>query len=147
MIRIGDLGHANFLQAGYTIPRSICANLNGRGNIMRKLLLASVFVVAGLHSALASDVAFEDMIGRWCVVGLGNINTFSKTQLFVQTPKGNSRTVEILKTQVDGNRIRIDFTIRPDAYTVYELSADRRTLIQIPNSGGDMGPRYELHRC
>jgi hypothetical protein len=95
----------------------------------------------------AHDAVFDDILGRWCVAGLGNFNTFSRDQLLVQFPNGNSRTFGILRTEVTGNRIHIYWTIKANADTVYDISDDRRTLIQVPNSSGDMGPRLELHRC
>jgi hypothetical protein len=115
--------------------------------MMRKFLLASAVLVAGSNGAWATDVAFDDILGRWCVVGLGNSNTFSRTKLLVHFPNGNDRTLEILKTEINGNRIRIWWTYKPDANTVYEISGDRRTLVQLPNTSGDMGPRLELRRC
>jgi hypothetical protein len=97
--------------------------------------------------SVGNRCGFDDILGRWCVVGLGNSNTFAKTKLLVQFPNGNNRALEILKTEINGNRIRIWWTYKPDANTVYEISGDRRTLVQLPNTSGDMGPRLELHRC
>jgi len=113
---------------------------------VRKFLLASVMVVvAGPNGALATDVAFDDIVGRWCVAGPGNFNTFSKTELLVQFPNGNSRKLGIFRTEVHGGRIDVFWTATSE--TIYEISNDRRTLIQLPNTSGDMGPRRELHRC
>jgi hypothetical protein len=117
------------------------------GHAMRKFFTAAMIVVAGSNGAWATHVAFDDIVGRWCVAGLGNFNTFSKDQLLVQFPNGNSRTLGISKTEVNGNRIHIYWTIKANADTVYDISDDRRTLVQVPNSSGDMGPRLELHRC
>jgi hypothetical protein len=50
---------------------------------MWKSLLASVFVIAGSRAALASDVAFEDIIGRWCLSDSTDNITFTKTESLV----------------------------------------------------------------
>jgi hypothetical protein len=112
---------------------------------MRKLLLAIVIVVAGSNGAMATDATFDDILGRWCVAGLGNFNTFSKTELLVQFANGGSRKLAIFRTEVTGNRIHILWTATRDTY--YDISDDRRTLVQVRNTSGDMGPRLELHRC
>jgi hypothetical protein len=123
------------------------ASKERRGHAMRKFLTAAMIVVAGSNGAWATNAAFDDILGRWCVVGRGNFNTFSRDQLLVQFPNGSSRTLGILRTEVNGNRIHIYWTIKANADTVYDISDDRRILIQVPNSSGDMGPRLELHRC
>jgi hypothetical protein len=113
---------------------------------MLKLFLASVIIVAGSNRVLASDVTFEDIVGRWCVSGI--FDTFSKTQLLVQFPDGQNKTLEIANIEIKKNQINIHWApFKPLNNTVYELSHDKRTLVQLPNTGGDRGPRRELHRC
>jgi hypothetical protein len=93
-------------------------------------------------------VAIDDLLGRWCVTGSGNFNIFSKTQLLVQFPNGTSRTLEISRTEVNGNHINVYWAGKGGANnTIYDISDDRRTLVQVPNTTGDLGPRRELHRC
>jgi hypothetical protein len=119
---------------------------------MLKLLLGLLIIAAGSSAALATDVAFDDILGRWCVAGSGNINTFTKSQLFVESPRGWKRTLIIKKVEVNRNRIYIDWA-PPYVNSGYELSDDKRTLFQLPTvdengkAVGDNGPRRELHRC
>ncbi len=119
---------------------------------MRKILLVLAFVTAWATTAAADKVAFDDILGRWCVANLGNFNTFSRTKLLVQFPNGSSKTLFIAKVIIDGNSIDISWK-PPYVGTGYELSNDKRTLIQLPNVDetgkpvGDKGPRLELHRC
>ena len=119
---------------------------------MRKYLLALAIVAAWSNTAAADEVALYDILGRWCVADLGNFNTFSTTQLLVQFPNGNSKTLFIQNVKIDGSRIYIYWKL-PYISTGYELSNDKRTLIQLPNVDetgkpiGDKGPRLELHRC
>jgi hypothetical protein len=115
---------------------------------MRKFLLASVFVVAGSNSALASDVAFEDMIGRWCLLSDSAASiTFTKTESLVRFPDGQIKTTKIEKVEVIKNNTIAVYWLPDRGATVYELSDDRRTLVQLPNTAGDMGPRRQLRRC
>jgi hypothetical protein len=116
------------------------------GNIVRKFLLASVFVIAGSHPALASDVAFEDIIGRWCLSESADNITFTKTQSLVRFADGRNKTLTIEKIEVEKNAIHVYWAPHLGA-TIYELSDDRRTLVQLPNTAGDMGPRRQLRRC
>jgi hypothetical protein len=127
---------------------------------MRKLLLAVFLVAAGSGMALAGTdqdaagsgnapgrVRFEDFAGRWCVTGAG-INTFSKTQLLVEFPDGRTRTLQVEKMEFEGNRINIHWAPKGSQNnTWYELSDDKKLLVQLPNTSGDMGPRRELRRC
>ncbi|MGD1015001.1 MAG: hypothetical protein ABR863_00970 [Roseiarcus sp.] len=119
---------------------------------MRKYLLALAIVAAWSNTAAADEVALDDILGRWCVADLGNFNTFSRTQLLVQFPNGSSKTLFIANVKVDGSDIYIAWK-PPYVSTGYELSQDKRTLIQLPNVDetgkpiGDKGPRLELRRC
>jgi hypothetical protein len=114
---------------------------------MRRFLLALI-ITATANTAMAADVAIDDIIGRWCVSDSGNTNTFTRTKLFVESPKGWKRTLEIAKIEAKSNQINIYWSLKKaNDNTVYELSADKRTLVQLPNTAGDMGPRRELHRC
>jgi hypothetical protein len=118
---------------------------------MCKFLLALAIAVVGSNAALA-DVAIEDILGRWCVADSGNFNTFSRAHLLVESPKGWKRTLVIANIKVEGNNIHFDWK-PPYVGSNYELSDDKRTLVQLPNVDetgkpiGDKGPRRELHRC
>jgi hypothetical protein len=124
----------------------LCACAERRGNIMRKFLLASVFVIAGSYPALAADVAFEDIIGRWCLSESTDNITFTRTESLVSFADGRNKTLTIEKVEVEKNAIHIYWAPHLGA-TIYELSDDRRTLVQLPNTAGDMGPRRQLRRC
>src|SRR5271169_5803919 len=121
---------------------------------MRKFLFALVIIATGSNATLAADVAIEDILGRWCVSDSGNFNTFSQTQLLVESPKGWKRTFGISKIEVNKDQITFYWTpYKSGSSTAYKLSDDKRTLIQLPNVDengkaiGDKGPRRELHRC
>lgn len=119
---------------------------------MRKLLFALVIVTFEPNMTLAADAALEDIIGRWCVADSGNTNTFTKSELIVKFPSGQNRTLKIKKVTVHGDEIDIEW-FPPYVGTSYELSDNKRTLVQLPNVDengkpiGDRGPRLELHRC
>jgi hypothetical protein len=76
-------------------------------------------------------------------------NIFTKSKLIVEFPNGKNKILEIAKVEVlDQNRIDVHWAPYGKLNnTIYELSADRRKLFQVANTGGDMGPRRELHRC
>jgi hypothetical protein len=114
--------------------------------MMRKLLLASVFVIAGSHPGLASDEALEDIIGRWCLSDSTDNITFTKTESLVHFADGRNKTLTIEKVELGKNTIHVYWAPHLGA-TVYELSDDGRTLVQQPNTAGDMGPRRQMRRC
>jgi hypothetical protein len=119
---------------------------------MLKRLFALVIFAAGPNAALAANVALEDILGRWCVSGSGNFNTFTRAQLLVQFPNGQNKALKIARVEVNENTIKV-YWAYPYVSTAYELSDDKRTLVQLPNVDetgkpiGDKGPSRELHRC
>jgi hypothetical protein len=124
---------------------------------MRKLLFALATIAIASIPTAAADLSFEDMLGRWCQ-GDGASIVFTHNQLNVVLANGATRTLKISKAQVKDNSIVVtwDPPIRPDGAsnaTEYELSVDKRLLVQRPNRDdtgkaiGDKGPRRELRRC
>jgi hypothetical protein len=118
---------------------------------MRKFLAA--LVIAASTSALAADLAIDDILGTWCVDN-GNKNVFTRNAMTVVFPNGGKRVLKIEKISVENNLLGVLWTKETASaagmkgrYTEYDLSADKRTLAQVANTGGDMGRRYELKRC
>lgn len=125
---------------------------------MRKYLFALTIVVAvlGSSSTFAADVAVDDIIGRWCVDN-GNQNVFTRTQLTVIFPNNSQSIFKIEKIDAKGARLYVQWERKSVVaagsrdwgknITGYELSADKRILIQLPGETGDKGPRRQLRRC
>ena len=123
---------------------------------MRKLLLALAIAASAYDTSAAANLEIDDILGRWC----GDIAnyTFSRTQLSVVRFDGkkltNGPVLKIAKT--DGRPDQIDVhwvPLKAVHFTRFELSADKRLLIQLPNVDeegkaiGDKGPRREFRRC
>lgn len=102
------------------------------------------------HNAAARDITIGDIVGRWC--GDQLIYTFSRTDMVV-TPLGNKDLKHpphwlIDKVGTNGNRILVYWKPARDGNnTGFELSGDKRTLVQQPQTEGDKGPRRVFHRC
>jgi len=116
---------------------------------MRKFLaITAMFATAS--SASSADLSIADMLGRWCQVAPDNsTNIFSPNDLTVLFPDGQKRVLRIAEIRPRGQQIQIWWLGLSDEYngTWYEMSDDRRTLIQLPNTAGDKGPRREFKRC
>src|SRR5579859_1155257 len=78
--------------------------------------------------------------------------TRSRAPMIV-TPKGGAKLTHpphwlIDKVESDGNRIEVFWKpARPGNSTAFELSGNKRDLVQQPQSEGDKGPRRVFHRC
>jgi hypothetical protein len=125
---------------------------------MLKRLLVLAIITAAPQAAFAGSIAFEDILGRWCVSDSGNYNTFSRSQILVESPEGWKRTWPIARVEVRENKyLDIYWKAGKDknsaGVTSYELSADKRLLLQLPNVDdngrpvGDKGPLRQLRRC
>lgn len=115
-----------------------------------KTMLGAAMVALMSHVAAARDITIGDIVGRWC--GDQLIYTFSRTDMIV-TPLGNRSLKHpphwlIDKVEPGGNRIVV-YWKPADAgnSTAFELSGNKRTLVQQPQSEGDKGPRRVFHRC
>ncbi len=97
-----------------------------------------------------SDVSIDDMIGRWC--GEHSNYTFSRKDMVV-TPVGDWRLTHaphwvIDRVETDGSQIEVFWKpAKPGNSTAFELRDDGDTLIQLPQTEGDKGPRRVFHRC
>lgn len=97
-----------------------------------------------------SDVSINDVIGRWC--GEHSNYTFSHTDMVV-TAVGNWKLTHaphwvIDRVETNGNQIEVFWKpARPGNSTAFELHDDGDTLIQLPQTEGDKGPRRVFHRC
>lgn len=116
------------------------------------LTFAAVFGCALLssHSARAVDVELADLRGRWC--SDASDYTFSKTQLSIVLRSGKSPkhgpVLKIAGSETKGDRIMLKWKPKkPGNSTEFELSRNRRELVQLPQGAGDKGPRRVFHRC
>ncbi len=118
-------------------------------------LSAACIIAAGLFavspsSALAANVELADLLGRWC--GDTSTYVFSRTQLSVtltsgKTPK-HGPMLKIAGVTPKGPHINIQWKPgKPGISTDFELSDNRRELVQIQQMKGDKGPRRVFHRC
>ncbi len=107
-------------------------------------------VAAKSGDAPVADVTIDDMVGRWC--GEHSNYTFSRTDMVV-TPLGNWQLTHaphwtIDRVAADGNQIEVFWKpAKPGNSTAFELRDDGDTLIQLPQTAGDKGPRRVFHRC
>jgi len=100
------------------------------------------------HAAAARDITIGDIVGRWCGDQLSY--TFSRTDMIVTTNKELKHPPHWLidKVEPNGNQIVVFWKpARPGNSTGFELSGNKRTLVQQPQSEGDKGPRRVFHRC
>jgi hypothetical protein len=123
---------------------------------MRKLLLALAMTALTYDTSAAANLEIDDILGRWCG-DVGNY-TFSRTQLSVTRLDGkkpiNGPVLKIAKTEGRPDQIDVYWLpLKADNFTRFELSTDKRLLIQLPNVDedgkaiGDKGPRREFRRC
>ena len=123
---------------------------------MRKLLLALAIASFAYDTSLAANLEIDDIIGNWC----GDVSnyTFSRTQLSVAAlDLRNLKNGPVLTiTKIEGRADQIDvhwLPVKAGNFTRFELSPDKRLLIQLPNTNddgkviGDKGPRREFRRC
>jgi hypothetical protein len=124
---------------------------------MRKLLLALAIAALAYGTSAAANLEIDDILGRWCG-DVGNY-TFSRAQLSVARLDGkkltNGPVLKIAKTEGRADQIDVHWLPlkKEGNLTRFELSADKRLLIQLPNVNedgkaiGDKGPRREFRRC
>jgi hypothetical protein len=115
-----------------------------------KMLLGLGTAALMSQAAMARDVTIGDLVGRWC--GDKTNYTFSRTDMTV-TPLGSSQLThpphwQIDKVEAKDKQIQVFWKpARPGNSTAFELSSDKRTLIQLPQTEGDKGPRRVFHHC
>ena len=123
---------------------------------MRKLLLALAMTALTYDMSAAAKLELADIVGHWC----GDVAnyTFSRTQLSVarldRKKLINGPVLKIAKTEGRADQIDVHWLpVKADNVTRFELSTDKRLLIQLPNVNedgkaiGDKGPRREFRRC
>jgi hypothetical protein len=115
-----------------------------------KMVLGVAMATLVSHVAAARNITIGDIVGRWC--GDKLTYTFSRTDMIVTVL--DNRDLKhpphwlIDKVEADGNRITVFWKpARPGNSTGFELSGNKRTLTQQPQSEGDKGPRRMFHRC
>ena len=115
-----------------------------------KTVLGVAMAVLMSHAAAARDITIADIVGRWCG---DRINyTFSRTDMIVTVLDNRDLKHQphwgIDKVEATGNRIEVFWKpAKPGNSTAFELSGNKRTLVQQPQSEGDKGPRRVFHRC
>ncbi len=115
-----------------------------------KTLLGLGIAALMSQAVAARDVTIGDLVGRWC--GDKTNYTFSRTDMIV-TPLGSSQLThpphwDIDKVEAKDNQIQVFWKpAKPGNSTAFELSGNRRTLTQLPQTEGDKGPRRVFHRC
>jgi hypothetical protein len=111
--------------------------------------LASLFFLVA-QPTWADDVELDDILGRWC--SDTSTYTFSRTQLAVtlnsgQRPK-HGPVLKIAGVTADGDHINVQWMpVKPGNSTDFELSENRRELVQQAQTKGDKGPRRVFRRC
>jgi len=121
-----------------------------RGRSITTTLLGMGIAALMSQAAAARNITIGDIVGRWC--GDHSNYTFSRTDMVV-TPVGSWQLTHaphwvIDKVEANGNQIEVFWRpARAGNSTAFELSGDKRTLIQQPQTAGDKGPRRVFHRC
>jgi len=106
------------------------------------VLLAAVLVFA---SSGAKAWAPADIMGRWC--GTITAYTFTPTELTVTFFDGHpQRVLRIKAIEIHGDTMNVVWDPRDGVNTVFQEFTGS-TMVQAPNTAGDMGPRREFHRC
>ena len=91
--------------------------------------------------ALSADT----LLGRWC----GDITayTFTRDKLVVTFFNGSpQRTLRIKEINVGDSWIEVVWDRRDGGNTVFQEFTDN-SMVQAPNTSGDMGPRRFFRRC
>jgi hypothetical protein len=119
-----------------------------------RIVLALAIAALTLNSASAVEI--DELVGHWCGGKQRLDSVFTPTDLAVIRYDGEgSKHGPVLKiAKVESgpdrfpDRIRTYWTpFEPGKFTSFELSTNKRQLIQIPNSGGDNGARRVFTRC
>jgi hypothetical protein len=120
------------------------------GTLRAACMIAAGFFVLSSGSTLAAEVKLADILGRWC--GDTSTYTFSRSELSVtlhsgKTPK-HGPVLKIAGSTSKGSHINLQWKPeKPGNSTDFELSDNRRELVQIQQTKGDKGPRRVFHRC
>lgn len=113
--------------------------------------IATAALVLAPNQARAIVPEIDDLLGRWCNED-GHSYTFTRTSLEVTWRDGEKKTLPIVKIEPIQDFLAIwwSFEKMPDGAsdaTAFTISENKRVLIQLPNTGGDQGPRIEFRRC
>jgi hypothetical protein len=120
------------------------------GRYFWKFQLAWIIIALTSHSVSAANLAIDDIVGRWC--GTESNYTLTRTQLAVVRLDGKALksgpVLQIAKVEGTSDQIHVFWLPeRPGNSTLFELAADKRRLVQMPQTEGDKGPRREFRRC
>jgi hypothetical protein len=105
------------------------------------LAFALLFAASGAKALTPSDI-----MGRWC--GDTTAYNFTPAQLTVTFFDGHPQRVLRIKSIeiLQGNLMNVIWDPRDGGNTVFQEFTGN-TMVQAPNTGGDMGPRREFRRC
>jgi hypothetical protein len=104
------------------------------------VIFALTFAASGAKALVPSDI-----MGRWC--GDTTAYDFTPAQLTVTFFNGHpQRVLRIKSIEIQGSLMNVIWDPRDGGNTVFQEFTGR-TMVQAPNTGGDMGPRREFHRC
>ena len=122
----------------------------GTARTVAKTVIGVTMAALMSQAATARDIGIGDIVGRWCGDRLNY--TFSRTDMIVTVL--DNRNLKhpphwlIDKVEAGGNRITVFWKpASADNSTAFELSGNKRTLVQQPQTEGDKGPRRVFHRC
>jgi hypothetical protein len=121
-----------------------------RGRLRGACIIAAGLFAFSPQWVLAKDIELADILGRWC--GDTSTYVFSRSELSVtlfsgRTPK-HGPVLKIAGVESKGSHINVQWKPeKPGNSTDFELSDNRRELVQIQQTKGDKGPRRVFHRC
>jgi hypothetical protein len=117
---------------------------------MRQFLLLLAIIVAGSSTVSASDVTFDDVLGRWCQIDPsdGAVVIFSRTDATVILADGRRKIEQIAKVEVTNDTFILNWApLGKNGDSWYQFSPDRQRIAQLGQVIGDKGPRREFRRC
>jgi len=115
-----------------------------------KYFAAVLMFAAVSHPSKAEPLSITNLLGRWC--GTESNYTFTRTRLSVTRFDGkklkHGPVIKIADVKATEQWIEIHWLpVKPNNNTIFEVSSDKKVLIQRQNTTGDKGPRREFHRC
>jgi hypothetical protein len=127
------------------LRRVICAG-GWRGEIARVAVLLAFVLALALSDGKAQNALSADvLLGRWC--GEITAYSFTRDRLTVTFFNGSPQRILRIKTvNVGDGWIEVVWDPRDGNNTVFEEFTSN-SMVQAPNTTGDMGPRREFRRC
>jgi hypothetical protein len=118
---------------------------DARPRRIARIAAVLVLFVLTLAAGGAKALVPADIMGRWC--GDSTAYDFTAKQLTVSFFNGHpQRVLRIKSIEIQDSLMNVIWDPRDGGNTVFQEFTGR-TMVQAPNTGGDMGPRREFHRC